>query len=407
MVKTGNTIPNLRHLRAFREVAVRQSVSAAAESVYLSQPAITQAIAKLEDTLGVTLFDRRSGGMFVTEPGNRLLDRVTRMLDYLRAGAREAARVGHKKGARGFANFDSLLTSAQLRALVAVARTGNFTLAARNTGISQPALHRASRDLERLSGMALFNKASCGIELTRPAAILAQHTKLALSELEQAFAEIDEWLGRDTGRIVVGTMPLARSFVLPRAINALLSDRPEVAISVVDGPYDTLLSGLRHGEIDLLIGALRMPPPIEDVRQDLLFDDPLAVVARVDHPLAGRRNLTRSDLLAYPWIVPREGTPTRQHFDCVISGEEGAARIGMIESSSLSLIRSLLADSDRLTLISDHQVRREVETGLLARLDFALPGTARPIGVTTRSDWRPTATQEAFLGHLRAAGKMI
>jgi DNA-binding transcriptional LysR family regulator len=195
--------------------------------------------------------------------------------------------------------------------------------------------------------------------------------------------------------------------VLPQAINALLRNRPDVAISVVDGPYDTLLSGLRHGEIDLLVGALRMPLPIADVSQELLFDDPLTVVARVDHPLAGKSGLTRDELLDYPWIVPREGTPTRQHFNCVISGEEGAARIGMIESSSLSLIRSLLADSDRLTMISAHQVRREVELGLLARLDFPLPGTERPIGVTTRSDWRPTATQEAFLDHLRNAGQMI
>lgn len=371
----------------------------------MSQPAITQAIAKLEETLGVPLFDRRASGMFVTEPGTKLASRVERMMDYLKSGAREATRLGQKKGGRGFANFDQLLTSAQLRALVAVANIGNFTLAARNSGISQPALHRAARDLERLSGIGLFKKTSQGIELTRPAVALAQHGKLAIAELEQAFAEIDEWRGLDTGRIVVGTMPLARTFLLPRAINAFLIERPDVSVSIVDGTYNTLLSGLRNGDIDLLVGALRDPLPIDDVAQEHLFDDPLAVVARAGHPLDGKTGLKRDDLLQFPWIVPRQGTPTRQHFRSILTKDDDV--FGMIETSSLSLIRSLLAESDRLTLISAHQVRHEIELGLLVRLDFPLSGTERPIGFTTRAEWRPTETQRDFVDRLREAGKLI
>ena len=74
-------IPNLRHLRAFQEVARCRGISAAAERVHLSQPAITQAIAKLEAQLGTALFERRSGGLYPTEPGDLFLDRVERALD--------------------------------------------------------------------------------------------------------------------------------------------------------------------------------------------------------------------------------------------------------------------------------------------------------------------------------------
>jgi len=82
--------PNLRHLRAFKEVAERNSVSAAATQVHLSQPAVTQAVSGLEKSLGIELFDRRSDGMFVTELGATFLRRVQRIFDLLlsRSGKR-------------------------------------------------------------------------------------------------------------------------------------------------------------------------------------------------------------------------------------------------------------------------------------------------------------------------------
>ena len=373
--------------------------------VYLSQPAITQAIAKIEASLCVPLFERRSDGMFTTECGRIFLERVERALNLVQFGAKEAVRIGLRRGGRSITNFDQLLTMAQLRALVAVADAGNFTLAARAAGISQPSLHRTARDLERLSGITFFNKSSQGIELTRAAQVLAQQAKLAFGELEQGFDEVEEWRGKDVGSIVVGTMPLARTFILPTAINALTRERPEVRVSVVDGPYNDLLHGLRHGEMDLLIGALRDPPPIDDVVQEPLFRDPLAVVARAGHPLGKVDPVSVEDLVRYPWVVPRRGAPTRIHFDSFLGGAKSGRPASLIESSSLILIRELLLGSDRLTLISAHQVQHEIRMGLLIPLAVAIPGTEREIGLTMRQDWRPTATQRRFLECLREAGR--
>lgn len=395
---------NFRHLRAFREVANTKSVSLASQRVYLSQPAITQAIAKLERTLGTSLFDRHSEGMFTTQEGELFLDRVNRALDHLRTGSNEAARLGLKKSARRQGNFDQLLTMTQLRALVAVSVAKNFSLAARTVGISQPSLHRAARDLERLLEINLFEKTSQGIDLTRAGSLLAQYAKLTFAELQQGFAEVAELQGLDTGQIVVGTMPLARSYILPSAINELTRLRPEVHINVVDGPYVDLLHGLRHGEIDVLIGALRLPPPVEDIAQEALFDDPLVVVARADHPLSKRKNIPLSEIADYPWAVPRKGAPTRDYFEAMLASIDAPLPTGLVESSSLILIRGLLLESERLTLISEHQIRHEKHMGL-APLTIEMPAMKRPIGMTFRQNWRPTATQEIFIQYLRDASR--
>jgi LysR family transcriptional regulator of gallate degradation len=398
-------IPNLRHLRAFREVARARNISQASERVHLSQPAITQAIAKLEDTLQAPLFERRKEGMFTTEPGAIVLVRVERALGFLERGARDALRLGQRKGGRGFERFDQLLTSAQLRALIAVSKAENFSLAARQVGISQPSLHRAARDLERLSGITLFEKVSQGIHLTPSADALVQYVNLALAELDQGFVEIEELKGTDAARIVVGTLPLARTFVLPRAINTLANNRPDVQISVIDGPYDDLLHGLRHGEIDLLIGALRDPVPIDDVVQEPLFSDQLAVTARAGHPLAAKKRLTAKQLSGYPWVVPRHGTPTREHFERMFPAADDA--INLIETSSLILVRGLLLESDRLAVISAHQIRHERQEGLLVTLPVDMRGSNRPIGLTLRRDWQPTRSQQLFLDAIRAAGDEV
>jgi DNA-binding transcriptional LysR family regulator len=292
-----------------------------------------------------------------------------------------------------------------LRALLAVSECGNFTLAARSVGVSQPSLHRLARDLERLSGVRLFTTAMRGVELSPSALVLERHVRLAVAELAQGFEELDALRGIDSARIMVGTLPLARSSILPGTINALARLRPEVQVGVVDGPYDDLLYGLRHGKLDLIIGALRIPVPIDDVVQETLFYDRLAVVARDGHPLGGKRALSLHDLAGYPWVIPTRGPPTREHFDALFRDAGLSPPKGLVESSSLVLIRGLLLGSDRLTLVSAHQIQHEERMGTLRRLPLDLAHTSRPIGTTMRRNWYPTPTQRLFLDLLREVGR--
>jgi DNA-binding transcriptional LysR family regulator len=394
---------NLRHLQAFIEVARCGNISRAAQQVHLSQPAITQAIAKLERELNAALFERSPNGMLLTEPGGLFRRRVQCALSHLQTGASEALRIGGKKRRGGFSHFERLLTAAQLRALIAVSGSGSFSLAARTAGLSQPSVHRAARDLERLSGVPLFEKTGKGIALTEAAQVLVRHSRLAFAELRHGSAEIKEWLGLDCGEIVIGCLPLARTYVLPKALNALAKEKPGIDVRVLTGPYDDLLYRLRHGEIDILVGALRDPAPFGDIVQTAYFHDPLAILARAGHPLTKTDLVTAEDVWAFPWILPPEGTPARAFFEKAFGAARKERPPGVTETSSMVLVRGLLMESDRLTILSAHQMRHEIELGQIVALPVDMLGSARPIGVTVRAGWRPTATYVAFLNHLRAA----
>ena len=400
-------VPNIRHLRVFREVAHCHSVSLAAEQAHLSQPAVTQAVAKLEEDLAVSLFERRRDGMYVTEIGAKFLARVQRALDHLQAGAREASRLGSRQKGRGFADFDRLLTAAQLRAVIAMSEARNFSMAARNIGISQPSIHRAARNLERLSGLKLFESAHEGISLTPAANVLAQRIKLALSELQQGFDEVDDFLGRDFTHIAVGALPLARSYILPTAIDAMVRSSTRVQIRAVDGRYDELLQGVRQGDLDFLIGALRDPPPVDDIIQEHLFDDPLAIVAGARHPLAKQKTVTIDDVLRYPWVAPPKTTPAGSYLFNTLKIQDLPDTPVRVVSSSLVLVRGLLMTGDYITIISLHQIWHEHAQGVLVPLPIDLKDNSRAIGLTYRRDWRPTRTQQQFLAHLREVTRQM
>lgn len=394
-------LPNLRHLRAFAEAESQRSIRRAAEAVYLSQPAVTQAIAKLEQSFGMPFFDRTSTGVMPTPAGVTYANRVRRALALIEQGVSEALRLAAGRGPRPAGHLLALLTTTQLRAFVAVGTTGNLTLAARAIGTSQPAVHRSTRELEAVLDAHLFDRTSRGISLTRPGQALWHQLKLAFVELDQGALEVQAHAGLHSGTIVAGCLPLSRHRVMPEAITEFCGLYPTVNVSVIESPYPDLLHALRHGELDLLLGALRESLPFEDVEQESLFPARLCVAARHGHPLGRKRSLSIADLAAYPWVLPPRATPTRDRFERLFSRQPQAGKVGLIESSSQVLIRGLLLDSDRLTLISTHQVQLEVELGLLIALNFEVKDSKRWIGVTTRRNWQPTAPQRDFLETLR------
>lgn len=371
---------NLRHLRALVAVAKTGTVAAAAIRVAVTQPALTQAIAKLERQLGTNLFIRRSQGMEATEAMHVLIPRIESAL-----GLIASPRV----------------TAAQARALIAVADAGSYAGASAATGLAQPSLHRSVGDLSVALRKTLVGREGKGIKLTEPGRKSARAFRLARAELDAGLAELAALSGRETGRISIGAMPLARARFLPKAVALFHRAHPEVRFAIVEGSYAELLDPLRDGVLDLLIGALRdMPEP--DLDQRALFDDRPVVIARAGHPLASRQ-ATIDAIAAYPWIIAAQGTPLRQQWQAMFENAGIVAPGVPIESGSVIAIRQILRDTDFLTLLSRDQVSVEIEAGLVIVLCETPPALRRTIGVTSRSGWQPTALQRAFLATLGGA----
>lgn len=371
---------NIRHLAAMAAVIEKGSVSMGARAVNLTQPAVTQAVARLEAQLGLALFERRPGGMTPTEAALRFKPRVDVALRLIGS---------------------SRVTATQIRAFVALARTGSYAAAAVQMGVAEPSLHRAVGDLGLALGLRLAERRGRGLMLTRGGMALARRLRLALAELRHGLEEIAVLRGGKSGRIMVGAMPLSRARLLPLAITGFRSDFPLVDISVVEGSHAELVGPLRDGEIDLMIGALRDRAIGQDLIQRPLFEDRPTIFARAGHPLA--QGWTGDDLRRFPWILPPDGTPLRQLWRALFAELGGDLPEVPIECGSVMTVRQLLVSGDYLTLLSVDQLRVELEAGLLADIGPAPGDISRTIGMTSRADWRPTALQAQFMVAIESA----
>lgn len=378
----------------FLAVVELRSPTLASERCRVSQPAVTQSIGKLEREVGGALFERTRQGFFLTERGEVFGSRIRRAINRLDAAL---AAVSPR--------LTVSATIAQLQALVAMAEAQNFTLAARNLGVAQPTVHRAITQIEREAARPLFERTSFGMVATRPCRELALACRLAFSEFDQAEADIAEFEGREVGSIVVGSLPLSRTVVLPEAIARFRALRPKLLVTVADGHYDDLLSGVRRGEIDFMVGALRDPLPIEDVDQEPLFLDQLSFVVRPGHPLASAASVSHDVLAKQAWAVPRSGAPSRVQFDAFFDEAECGRPESIVECGSVLLMRELLLRSDLLGCISGQQAAAEIAAGLLVELETPARWAGRPIGLTYRTRWVPTKAQSQLIDFVRAAAR--
>ena len=391
---------NLRHLRAFAAICRLGSITRAAGVVHLSQPAITQGLAGLEVAVGASLFIRHGRGLAPTDEGRILAFRTERAFETLETGLTEAYRRARSPRPPMVA---TRLTGAQLRALVAIDDARSFSAAARALGLAQPSIHRAARELELATGLALFETTPSGTAPTRAAIRLSRATRLMLAELRQGVAEIAQRHGRSLPGIRIGALPLARSTVLPGVVDHVTAGTEPLRVQVVDGPYTDLIRALRQGDLDLMVGALRVPCP-PDMIQEPMFADRLGVFCGPGHPLLEATE-PGSRLTEFPWVLSPVGTPTRAWIDAALPDLVRAALPELVETSSMVMVRGLLQSGRRLTVISRNQVATEVRTGLMRELPVALADGPRPIGVTRRADWVPTPAQEAVLEALRSASK--
>lgn len=391
-----------RSLWCVAEVARHGSINRAAQDVPLSQPAISRTIRLIEASLGVSLFSRNHRGVTPTAFGMLLLRRIERAMTYLVAGERALGL--WKKPALATKCRSPLyrfISYRHLQALIAVARWQNTVLAGERLGVTQPAVCRSVNELERIVGIRLFERHYHRMIPTDGGETLRRFFNLALTELRHSANELLARPGEISGRVKIGILPLLQTTLVPQTIAAVAARHKHLHFSMIDGSYEALLSELRRGDVDLIVGALREPPPVADVVEEPLFTDELSVVARADHPLGRMKKLSLQALAATPWIVPSRGTLIRKYFDDMFRQRRLEVPHDLVETSSLGAIRTLLLESNRLTIISPERVRHEEKAGHLIILPMRLPTTRRTIGVTTRSDAVHPPGVALFLEHLR------
>ncbi|WLE62409.1 LysR family transcriptional regulator [Burkholderia plantarii] len=394
----GDDLARLRRLFLFDAVCEAGGIGQAAARAGRTQPAVSLAVAKLEASFGGRLFERGFGGSELTGDGAILQRRVRRMLDQMERAVAELV------GAPAAANAASLtrhLTDAQVRCHIAIAQAGSAAEAAGRLGISQPAVHRAARQLEATVGVALYRRRVHSVSASPAGVEFARCLALALHEIAQAREELASARGQLTGKVAIGVLPMLSPRFVARAIQRLRERYPAARVTVDEGAYERLVRELRVGALDLIIGALREPRATADVQETQLFADPYVIAVRKGHRLALQRTIAARDLAAFDWVVPQRNVPRRAVIDALLARLPDKPPL-VVETSSLPMMMAMLVESDCITVLPRSQIDELYPGSAMAALELEAPEASRVVGYTQRPDWLGTPVQQAFVEFLCA-----
>lgn len=381
---------SFRQLKLFESVGRLNSVRRASEECNLSQPAVTQSLAKLEQQVGVTLLDRRASGSYLNELGEIFHRRASRLFEQI-----ELAMIDLGVPAAQAPTIAKRISKSQARSLIAIVETGSFGQAAQSLGLSQASLQRAARDLEGNLRKSLYYRTAAGVMVTPAGIEFGRRIKLATQEIEWGIKEIEAAQGSFNSQIAIGAMPFGGSVLLASVLDEFVTAHPNADVKIVNESASEMLKSLRAGAVDFVLGLVQ-ETTADDLSNEALAKTPYTIVARRGHPILRKGKVTVENLLNYDWVVGTEGAARRGCFERMFAGGPGPdARIA---TCALPVIRHLLARSDRLTLMTSYELLHE--DGLVP-VAFGPIEPAPAIGITMRAGWLPTQIHLDFMNLVR------
>jgi len=396
-----------RQARTFLAVAESSSVTGAAKTINRSQTSVTKTLQDLERELGVELFDRSSRGVTLTAFGKALQQSLREAADAFERAGGLVPPVTMQESPSVARFFQMDVSDKWLDAFLSIAEHQNLAAAASELNVTSAAVSANLRKIEDALSTMLFERLPNAMIPTTFARSLLHHIKLARTHLRHACDVLAGMQGVKTGRITVGSLPFMRALILPRAIASVRRSHPYLDVSTVEGPYDDLTTALRCGDIDFLLGALRGLDKNHDLVEESLLEDRLSLIVRAGHPLQHRRPLDWPDLLDYEWVLPQRGTPTRRLFEAALRAHDLQNPPHVIETSSMSLLRGLLVESDMVTVLSRHQIVYDEMYGMLIALPLELGKTRRQIGITRRRHGSMALAADVLIGEVRTVAGEI
>jgi molybdate transport repressor ModE-like protein len=295
----------------------------------------------------------------------------------------------------------------RLAMLAVAARCGSLTAAAAELGLTQPALSKSIRELERALGVPVLERGRHGVLPTEAGEALVARHRAIEAELHAAAAEVDAIRGAHSGRVVVGCGPSEATRLLPLALESLHAAEPGLRVTVLYGLNEALMPMVRRGEVDFALSSVPRTASDPELQHETLHTDSAVVVAHADHPLAARRSVKPAELAGQRWVLARRHELERRALDELFL-QAGLKPIDAeIETTSAVMMKTVVLQGRHLTFLPRELIHWEERAGLLRPVPVAAPQWARAVGITRRRRGRPTPAAASLAAALRAVASRL
>lgn len=281
---------------------------------------------------------------------------------------------------------------------VAIARAGSIRAAAKERGLTPPALTQCIARLEEELHAPLVIRTTRGAVLSEYGTAFLRRALLITSEVRRAGEEISHMIGHQAATVSIGASATPATVLLPDVLAQFRRDRPQVRVQVVEGLFHKHLASLREGAMDLAVGPVPAGGLEADIVVEPLFDNDLAITAGVRNPLRSARSL--AELQNAEWIGtgPLDRGPGAAIADAFRAHGLPVPRM-MVQCDSMAVVHTLLMRTDLVCALPREMITREPLCQVLAAIPVVEPLPRYTISLFRRAD-SPLLPSAAYLATL-------
>ncbi len=280
-----------------------------------------------------------------------------------------------------------------LRLFTAVADTGGVAAAARAQRISQPAISRAVRELERQLGIELFERSSRRIRLTPEGTLVYRQAKEVFAAERAIEDSVSELKGVRRGSLHIGASTTIATYVLPQLIADFARRNPEIELRLSAVHTRILVEMLRRYELDIALAEA----PVDDASISVSpwRIDEMAVIAGKSHRFARRRSIAPAELEDELFLLREPESGTRS----IVLAALERAHVPMRRSLSIDgteVIKQVVAEGLGIAVVSRFAIADQLATGRLVVLNVDGLRVQRPFNRLALHSRRPSTAANAF-----------
>jgi len=261
----------------------------------------------------------------------------------------------------------------RLKIFHTVARLLNFTKAAEELHMTQPAVTFQIRQLEEQFNTRLFDRTHNKVTLTDVGKQVYSYSDRILKLYEDMTHSITEMTGDVSGSVTLGASTTIAEYMLPLLIGEFKVKYPEVMINLRESNTEDIVNMVENNDIDL--GVVEAPVLNKNLVVENCRNDRLVAIVPPQHELSGQREVRLKDLLKYAYIAREEGSGTREVIEEYLSSaglKPSDVHVAM-ELGSPEAIKGAVEAGMGVSIVSEVTIHKELKLGTLVALDLELP----------------------------------
>lgn len=284
----------------------------------------------------------------------------------------------------------------QLKVFETVARNSSFTRAAEELLITQPTVSSQIKQLTKAIGLPLFEQIGKSLYLTdagKELLVTCQNVFERLNNFEMKIADLK---GTKQGQLNLAVITTAKYFV-PRLLGSFCQHYPgiDVALKVIN--HQEIQQRMLSNQDDLYI--VSNPHKDIDLKSQPFLNNPLVVVAKKEHPLAGKSNIDIQELNDQSFIMREQGSGTRDAILKLFAKHNISVKV-KLELGSNEAIKQAISGGLGISILSEHCLISEGISGELTILDFKHFPIKRRWYVSHLAGKKLSVIAETFLEYL-------